>query len=93
MSIPKRSLRRHHRERLNNHARFIVTKVWNWARWEEKQILHWVQRSRDNMKRCSCIGCCNQRHQWGKEQLTMQELRHLDSEKAQMDEVFNSIQS
>ncbi len=97
MSSSKRALRRHHRARLNNRTRFIVTKVWYWAKWDEDNVQHWVARSRDNMKRCSCSGCCNERNKrsWTKswKRQTLQEMRMSDSELCQWEEyeedVFN----
>lgn len=93
MSNSNRALRRHHRERLNKHTRFIVTKIWYWTKWDEEWVQHFIVRHRDNMcanRYCQCCGNPrNKKRSWLKayQRLTLQEQRQLDSEKAQMEEV------
>ena len=91
MSNSKRALRRHHRARLNNYTHKIITSVWVWNN-DTPDIRQWrVNRMRDNMKMCSCSGCCNKRNKrsytksW--QCLTLQEIRQLDSEIDQWKEV------
>lgn len=88
MSNSKRALRRHHRDRLNKRAEFIISKVWYWFNpWNQNDLQHFVNKRRDNMKGCSCWMCGNPRNNW-KERLTLQELKHLDSEKDQLDDLY-----
>lgn len=91
MSNSKRAIRRHHRARLNKRARFIVTKTWSWADYNEDYIMWLVNRRRDNMQMCSCMSCGNPRHSGWHEELTMQEKKQLDSEKDQWNEVDNPL--
>lgn len=88
MSNSKRSLRRHHRERLNKRARNIFLR-WTWTNWSECDLVQYVNRRRDNMQMCSCSSCCNNRSKksWGNDRLTLQELRELDNENDQWNEV------
>lgn len=76
-----RALRRFHRKRMYDHARFIIETFWfAWITKQEqmpKQEIHKiVSRHRDNMKMCSCWMCCNPRRSGrGKNKLTFQEIR------------------
>lgn len=80
----KRSVRRHHNERLKKRAQYVFTKIWSWnknATWAKWAI----SRRWDSMKGCSCIQCRNPRNAWGKNSLTLPEIRNLYTLKEEVD--------
>lgn len=97
MSASKRSLRRHHRDRLKARARRILisgefSSLFD-PGWSEG-LEHRVNRRWNNMSMCSCWMCGNPRRRytgWNHAKLTVQEKKQFDNEKAQMDEVDNPI--
>jgi len=75
-----RAIRRHHRNRMIQHAKKIMKYLWNYDSFDEKLHEH-ASRNCDNITRCSCPMCCNQRHndwQPNRERLTMQERREKE---------------
>lgn len=65
----KHSKRRHHKERMKIRTRRVFKDVWSEERMCRKEI---VGRWSDNLKKCSCTICGNQRHSGIK---TLQERR------------------
>jgi hypothetical protein len=80
VTMSKRALRRHHKDRMRERARYVLTKVW----WHDESradhrswVEHNVPRMADTMKRCSRPGCCGQmRKTYG---MTIQERRQIDA--------------
>lgn len=70
----KRSIRRHHKERLKEKRKdYCSNDLWN----EEEQEERCLCISIDTPKRCSCWMCGNpRRYMKGKEKYTIQELKH-----------------
>jgi hypothetical protein len=68
----KRAIRRHHRQRLKRARQFYhLARYPQYRPADPKHIAVWV----NTPCLCSCWGCGNQRHVWGKKNLTMQERR------------------
>lgn len=68
--MKKRALRRHHKERMKNRAKFIWHEVWGYLD-ENREFI----RNSDNLKMCSCWMCGNpRRYLKGKDKFTRQEL-------------------
>ena len=70
MKNKKRALRRHHKQRMRERARYIGHSVYRSDRYYhgdlETWYLHQVIKRADNFCVCSCAGCGNQRHSlWG----------------------------
>ena len=66
----KRAVRRHHRLRMIEHARFVVRNCWAFA---DDEVEHKAPRVHDHLAACSCWMCGNPRRYWGER--TLQEIR------------------
>jgi hypothetical protein len=67
-----RALRRHHRERLKKARRYYHLGLWpEYRPIDPKIVAKWI----DTPCPCSCTGCGNQRHAWGRKIRTIQEMR------------------
>lgn len=71
--MKKRSLRRHHSERMKKKAELIVK---GWYTFYEGDIKEEASRYHNHLKICSCQMCRNPRHSnWTKTKETFQEIR------------------
>ena len=70
----KRAVRRHHNDRIKNKARRVFKDIWKNRRMMDDDI---VGRWCDNLAKCSCGGCGNQRKWMG---MTLQERKARQSE-------------
>lgn len=92
--MSKRSLRRHHRDRLKARTyKILVNREFStlFPDWKEG-IEHRVSRRWNNMQMCSCWMCGNPRRRytgWNHAKLTLQEKKQLNNENDQMNEVDN----
>lgn len=98
----KRSLRRYHRARKQQHARKVMhgwfetllngyfsRYGWHGPAMSKEEFHARVSKHRDNLAICSCSGCCSpRRNPWlrNKEKLTLQERRNLDMFEDDMEE-------
>ena len=72
----KRSVRRHHRERLKNKRKHYYGERWSEPVVSEKEEKYWCLAI-DTPTPCSCWMCGNPRHYFkGKDKRTIQELKH-----------------
>jgi len=75
----KRAVRRHHKQRMRDKARFIVGVIWNYATGNTKRpdIVQDAVHNADNITQCSCDACCNPRRSKYREKKgkTLQELK------------------
>lgn len=81
MDKTSRAIRRHHRARMQRKAVRILQSFWrpdpNWVKWS-------APRWRDNLQKCSCASCGNQRNAWWGDECTLAELRSEDSMEDQL---------
>lgn len=79
----KRSIRRHHNERLKKRAQYVFTKIWSWnknATWTKWAI----SRRWDSMKGCCCSQCRNPRR-GPRSLVTLNEIRNQYTFKEDVD--------
>lgn len=82
-----RAIRRHHHNRISRNFRKKLEKGWLGSM-PEPYLTYRLVRWCENRAICSCDGCGNQRHCWGRTNLTMAELRAKDAEKDQWVDYF-----
>lgn len=79
--MSSRALRRHHRVRMIERAKFVVRRWFGWTdRLSEDELHRRAAKVADNLAVCSCRACCNPRHadRWQGPTLTRQEQRADD---------------
>lgn len=85
MDKTSRALRRHHRDRKYRNLYKLLAATWSRALYSEEDFHYMVVRRRDNPAPCSCYMCGNPRHAFGRQMLTIQELKALESFQDQVD--------
>ena len=79
----KRALRRHHAERMHQHALRIIREYWYYGDQDEEWAQWASRRWRDHLKVCSCWSCGNPRRYLN--ELTRAELKANDSSRDAID--------
>jgi len=59
----KRALRRHHKDRMKQHARFVAAVVWRYGAGDTRRddVVEAMVTQADHLKACSCQMCRNPR--------------------------------